>query len=153
MIFTLANVHFIVWPSSVTLTFVLPEQVFQTFGWLVVLGLTALWDSISVCIGPLFQTKAVQIILKTMYKCRSYDPDKLNLDYFITWPSRVTLTQSFNLPKQMLQMALLLLKENNCAKLFWNPCINVQVMARTISIYNHLIIWPSGVTLTFNLPE
>ena len=28
-------------------------------------------------------------------------------------------------------MALLLLKENNCAKLFWNPCINVEVMART----------------------
>ena len=31
----------------------------------------------------------------------------------------------------MFQMALLLPKENNCAKLFWNPCINVEVMART----------------------
>ena len=29
----------------------------------------------------------------------------------------------------MFQMALLLLKENNCAKSFWNPCINVEVMA------------------------
>ena len=30
------------------------------------------------------------------------------------WPSSVTLT--FNLPKNMFQMALLLLKDNNCAK-------------------------------------
>ena len=29
MISTLANDHFIVWPSSVTLTFNLPEQMFQ----------------------------------------------------------------------------------------------------------------------------
>ena len=26
-------------------------------------------------------------------------------------------------------------------------------MARTSSIYGHFIIWPSSVTLTFNLPE
>ena len=31
MIFTLANDHFIVWPSSVTLTFNLPEQMFNMF--------------------------------------------------------------------------------------------------------------------------
>ena len=31
----------------------------------------------------------------------------------------------------MFQMALLLLKGNNCAKLFWNPCIIVQVIVRT----------------------
>ena len=68
-------------------------------------------------------------------------------DHFIIWPSRVTLT--LNLPEQIFQMALLLLKENNCAKLFWNPCIIVEVMARTSSIF---IIWPSGVTLTLNLP-
>ena len=42
-------------------------------------------------------------------------------------PSSVTLT--FNLPEQMLQMALQLLKEDNCAKLFSNPCINVEVRA------------------------
>ena len=36
-----------------------------------------------------------------------------------------------NLPEQIFQMALLLHKENNCAKLFWNPCINVQAMAQT----------------------
>ena len=72
-------------------------------------------------------------------------------DHFIIWPSSVTLT--FNLTEQMFQMALLLLKHTNCASLFWNPCINVQVMAWTSSIYDHFIVWPSSVTLTFNLPE
>ena len=42
---------------------------------------------------------------------------------------------------------------NNCAKLFLNPFINIGVMAQASSIYGHFIIWPSGVTLTFNLPE
>ena len=42
---------------------------------------------------------------------------------------------------------------NKCAKVFWNPCINVQVMAWTSSIYDHFIIWTSSVTLTFKLPE
>ena len=40
---------------------------------------------------------------------------------------------SFDLIILTFQMTLLLLKKNNCAKLFWNPCINVQVMARTNS--------------------
>ena len=72
-------------------------------------------------------------------------------DHFIIWSSSVTLT--FNLQKQMFQMALLLLKENTCAKLFWNPCINVEFMALTSSIYDHFIIWSSSLTLTFNLPK
>ena len=38
---------------------------------------------------------------------------------------------TYNLPKEMFQMALLLLKGNNCAKLFRNPCIIVQVWDRT----------------------
>ena len=59
-------------------------------------------------------------------------------DHFIIWPSRMILT--FNLPEQMFQMALLLLKKNNYAKLFWNPCINVEFMAQTSSIYDHFII-------------
>ena len=37
-------------------------------------------------------------------------------DHSIILPSRVTL--AYNLPDQMFQMALLLLKENTCAKLF-----------------------------------
>ena len=53
----------------------------------------------------------------------------------------------------MFQMAILLLKNNNCAKLFWNPCISVQLMARTCLVYYYFIISPSSVTLTFNLPE
>ena len=62
----------------------------------------------------------------------------------MVWPSSVSLT--FNLPEQMFQM-------NNCAKLFLNPCINVELMARTSSVYDHFIIWPPSVTLTLNLPE
>ena len=54
---------------------------------------------------------------------------------------------------QMFQIILLLLKDNNCAKSFWNLCISVQVMAWTSSIYDHFIIWSSSVTLTFNLPQ
>ena len=53
-------------------------------------------------------------------------------------PSSVTL--NFNVPDKMFQMARLLVKENNCAKLFRNPCIHVEVMGRTSSIYDHFII-------------
>ena len=72
--------------------------------------------------------------LNKCLKTNSYGMDKLN-DQFIIWPSSVTLT--FNLPEKMFQTALLLLnmfKENNCAeqpKLFWNSCINVEVMTWT----------------------
>ena len=48
-------------------------------------------------------------------------------------------------------MALFLPKDNNCAKLFWNPCINVQVMARKSSIYDHFDLYLTPVTLTFKL--
>ena len=55
----------------------------------------------------------------------------------------------------MFQMALLIVKENNCVKLFRNPCINVDVMARgagggdckvasPISVPNHLYILKLG---------
>ena len=37
--------------------------------------------------------------------------------------------------------------------LFWNPCLDVEVMAQTSSVYDHFIIWPSSVALTFNLLE
>ena len=49
-------------------------------------------------------------------------------------------------------MTLLFLKENDCAKWFWNQCINVEGMAQTISVYDQFIIWSSSVTLIFNLP-
>ena len=69
----------------------------------------------------------------------------------LIWPSSVTLT--FNLPEQLFQMALLLLKENNCAKLFRNSCINVQVMAPGFSLRGgrrpkrlpQTIFWPPQI--------
>ena len=48
---------------------------------------------------------------------------------------------------------IFLLDDSNCAKLFWNPCINVQVMALTSSIYNHFDLYLTPVPLTFNLHE
>ena len=41
---------------------------------------------------------------------------------------------------QILKMALLLFKENKCAKLFSNTCLNTEEMAQTSSIYDHFII-------------
>ena len=81
-----------------------------------------------------------KIIFKSTHKCRSYSPDKLNL-----WPF-YHLSLTFNLPKQMFQMALLLFKENTCSKLVWNPKINVGVMART-SLFMTILsfdlqVWP-----------
>ena len=77
-------------------------------------------------------------------------------DHFIEGPSSVTLT--FNLPEQMFQINNFNLPEqmfhiNKYAKLFWNPCINVGIMAWTSSIYDHFVSWPPSVTLTFNLPD
>ena len=65
-------------------------------------------------------------------------------DYFIVWPSSVTLT--FNLPEKNV------LNEQLCHNIL-NSCMNVEVKARPSSIYEHFIGWPSYVTLTFNLPE
>ena len=118
--------HFIICPSSVTVTFNLPEQMFQ------MKNFARLFWNPCINVEVMSQTSSIY-------------------DHFINWSSSVTLT--LNLLEQIFQMTILLLKENNCAKLFWNPCINVEVMARTSSIYDHLIIWPSKVTLTFNLPE
>ena len=72
-------------------------------------------------------------------------------DHFDLYFTPMTLT--CNLPEKMFQMALLHLESNNCAKSFCNPCINVQVMARTSSIYVHFDLYLTSVTLTFNLPE
>ena len=52
------------------------------------------------------------------------------------WPGPSTYLKMF-------QMALFLLEDNSCAKLFWNPCINVQVMARKTQYMTILtFIWP-----------
>ena len=92
------------------------------------LVLEPFWTYVSAGLSAHQWEQLCQIILKSMHKCTSYGPVSSIYDHFIIWPSCVTLT--FNLPEQMFQMAFLLLEENNCAKLFWNPCSNVQVMAR-----------------------
>ena len=52
---------------------------------------------------------------------------------------------------QMFQMALLLFKKHKYAKLFWNTSLNSEETAKTCSIFDHFIIWPSSVSFTFNL--
>ena len=76
-------------------------------------------------------------------------------DHFIIWPWHFIKCDLDLQPTwPTFQMAILFLKEN-CPKLFWNRCIHVEVLAQTISIYDHFISFYEGksVTLTFNLPE
>ena len=124
--------HFIIWPSSVTLTFNLREQMFRT----------ALLLEDNNC-AKLFWKPCINV--PDMARTSSI------YDHFDLYLTPMTLT--FNLPEKMFQMALLLLEDNKCAKLFWNPCINVQVMAWTSSIYDHFDLYLTPVTLTFNLTE
>ena len=97
-----------------------------------------------------------QIILKSMHKCRSYGPDKLNL-----WPF-YQLTFKCELELQVWAWPSTYL--NNCFK--WHFYFSRRT---TVSNYFEIyaksqgldkpnwwpfyIIWPSSVTLTFNLPE
>ena len=74
-----------------------------------------------------------------------------SFDHFDLHLTPVTLT--FSLPEKMFQMALFLLKDNNCAKLFLNSCIKAQVIARTSSIYGNFELYLTPVPLTFNLPK
>ena len=125
--------------TPVTLTFNLPKKMFQ-------MALLLLKDN-----------NCAKLCLKSMNKCTSYGlKTSLIYDHFNLYLTHVTLT--FNLPEKMFQMALLLLQGNNCAKfakLFCNPCINVQIMLRTSSIHvsDHFDLYLTPVTLTFNLPK
>ena len=162
MIFILANDHFLVRLSSVTLTFNLPEQIFQMNNcaklfWKPWLNLKIkapdklnLWPFYHLTFDchlnhqPIWTNVSnehlCQIILKSMGRCRSYGSDKLNAGPFYQLIFKCDL--DLQPTEQMFQM-------NNCAKLFWNPCINVEVMARTSSIYDLLSFdlqewsWPS----------
>ena len=128
--------HFIIWSSSVTLTFNLREQMFRM----------ALLLKDNNC-AKLFWNPCINIqVMAQTSSIHAYG----HLDLYLT---PVTLT--FNLPQKMFQMTLLLLKGNNCVKFFWNPCINIQVMAWTSSIhvYDHFDLYLTPVTLTFNLTE
>ena len=127
--------HFDLYLTPVTLTFNLPEKMFQ------------------MALLLLEGNNHAKLFLKSMHKCTSYGPDKLNIWPF--WPFLTPVTLTFNLPEKIFQIALLLLEDTNCAKLFWNPCINVQVMLRTSSIhvFDHFDLYLTPVTLTFNLPK
>ena len=120
--------------TLVTLTFNLPEKMFQMALFLLEGNNCAklFWNP-SINVQVMARTSSIHVY-----------------DHFYLYLTPVTLT--FNLPK-MFQMALLLLKGNNCAKLFWNRCIIVQVMARKRSIYDYFDFYFTLVTLTFNLPE
>ena len=111
------------------------------------------WKNISNGTFPSRGQQLCKIILKSMHKCTSYGPDKLNIWPFFSFLLTFIVTLTFNLPEKMFQMALLLLKGNNCAKSFWNPCINIQVMLRTSSVYDHFDRYLTPVTLTFNLSK
>ena len=125
--------HFDFYLISVTLAFNLSEKMFQ-MALLLLKGNNCTQLFLNPCIN-------VQVMAQT----------SSIYDHFDLYLISVTLT--FNLPEKIFQMALLLLKGNNCTKLFLNPCINVQVMARTSSIYDHFDLYLTPVTLTFNLPK
>ena len=122
--------HFIVWLSSATLTFNLHKQMFKT-------AILLLEDNIL-------------NILKSMHKCTSYGLDKLNL-----WPFW-TLFDPYDLDLQPTWKYV-----SNGTSPHWGqqlcnfffPCINVQIMALTSSIYDHFDLNLMPVTLTFNLPD
>ena len=68
-------------------------------------------------------------------------------DNLIIWPSRATLT--LDLPEWMFGITHLLIKENICAKLFWNPCINNILDKINLWQFYHLTfkydldLWPT----------
>ena len=128
--------HFIIiiWPSSVTLPSNLRQQMFPK-------ALLLLEDNCA----KLFWNPCINVPVKARTSS-IYD----HSDLYLT-----PMTLNFNLPEKKFQMALILLEDNNCAKLFWIPWINVhvQVTARPSSIYDHYDLYLTPVTLTFNLPE
>ena len=127
--------HFDLYLTPVTLTFNLPEKMFQ-------MTLLLLQDN-----------NCAKLFLKSMHKCTSYGPEKSSIyDHFDLYLTPATLT--FNLPEKMFQIALVLLKDNNCAKLFlisMHKCTSYG--PEKSSIYDHFDLYLTPVTLTFNLPE
>ena len=114
------------------------------------LDLQHTWKNISNGTSPPQGQQLCKIILKFMNKCTSYAPDKLNTWIWPFWPlfDPCDLDLSTYL-KKMFQMALLLLKGNNCAKLFRNPCIIVQVMVQT-SLDRHTHIHRTKIVTTIS---
>ena len=112
------------------------------------LDLQHIWKNISNGNSPPRGQQLCKIILKSMHKMYQLWPGQAQFMTILTfiwplwpWPSNY-LTNVLNGTSSP--------QNNNCAKLFWNPCINVQVMARTSSIYYHFGLYLTPVTLTFN---
>ena len=124
--------HFDLYLTPVTLTFNLPEKCFKRH----------FSSSRTTTVQNYFWNSCINVQL--MARTSSI------YDHFDLYLTPVTL----NLPEKMFQTALLLLEGKNCAKLVWNPCINVQVMLRgsSIHVYDHFDLYLTPVTLTFNLP-
>ena len=178
--------HFIIWPSSVTLTFNLCEQMFWTALLLlkdnncaklfwnpcinvpVMARTSSIYDHFDLYLTPMTLTFNLPQIQMALLLFEDNNCAKLLWNPCINvqvmaWTSYMTILTFISslwpwpstYLKKMFQMALLLLKDNNCAKLFWNLCINVQVMAWTnsIHVYDHFDLYFTPVTLTFNLPK
>ena len=117
--------HFLIWPSRVTLTFNLSEQMFQMELLLLKDNNCAKLFEIHANCTPYGPDKTIfdHCIHAWMYKFNCYSLDKLNLWPFFNLPSSMTLT--FNLTEQIIQMIFLPIKGKGEAKSFWCPCINV----------------------------
>ena len=92
-----------------------------------------------------------KIIFKSTHKCRSYGPDKLNLlpFYHLTFksdldlqPTQAEVSNGTTTPQG----------EHLCKTIlkFIHKCRSYGLDKL---IYDHFIIWPSSVTLTFNIPK
>ena len=76
-----------------------------------------------------------RIIFKSMHKCRCYVPEQLNL-----WPfSHSTFKCNLELQPTWINNSYSSRKTTVLKMFFWNGRINVEVVARTCSIYDNLI--------------
>ena len=100
------------------------------------LDLQPTWKNVSNSTSPPWGQQLCKIVLKSMHKNVQVMARTSSIyDHFDLYLTPMTLT--FNLPENMFQMALLLLEDNNCAKLF------LKSMLKCTSYGPHkLNIWP-----------
>ena len=96
--------------------------------------------------------KCAKLFWNTCINTERNGPDKLNLWPFYHLTFKVC-PGPLTFPNKCFKWHYYSSRRNTYAKLFLNPRINIEVMAPTSSIYDHFIIWPSSVTLTFNLTQ
>ena len=95
--------------------------------------------------------KLCQVIFKSMHKCTSYGPDKLNLwpFYHLTFKCDLDLQPNWT----NIWNGTSAPQGEQLRHIFLKSMHYVEVMSWTNSIYDHFLILPSSVTLTFNLSE